>query len=350
MRLTWIFAAAMIVGAAVGGRAQAPAAPGAAGAPATAPGRQGGGNPASVPNERAGVSIDRFIGDPTNAPAHLSHGGLVTHSILRAGDPYAPGMPGAVLEYRKEVVTADLVPGNHTMLVSLPDQYLYYVTAGEGRLDDGRQYWDLREGIAILVPPGLPRRFTTTGSASLRMVMINWTPSETPRADILVRDTRLLPYCEENAHWNNMSKCIFRAADGLYRSERFYLVLLDPWSMSEPHTHGQGTEEVWTKLSPGTAVMLIGSELREMPQYSAYLVPPTGVTQHANLNLSKDRQEAWLYMAHGPITPADAGRQGGGRAAGAAGGRGGGRGNPNPNLATDQAAAEQATVAGRPLR
>lgn len=75
--------------------------------------------------------------------------------------------------------------------------------------------------------------------------------------------------------------------------------------MSEPHTPGAGTEEVWTKLTPGTAVMLIGSELREMPQHSAYLVPPTGVTQHANLNLSKDQTESWLYMAHGPMeTPA----------------------------------------------
>ena len=333
---------------AIAGQAQqspAPAAPASAPPAAAEPaGRAGGGNPAAVSNERAGVAIDRFVGNPTNSPAHLSHGGLVTHSILRAGDPYAPGAPGAVLEYRKDVVKATLVPGNRTALVPLPDQYLYYVTEGEGRLDDGNQFWDLREGMAVLIPPDLPRRFVNESTSPLVMVMVNWTPSETPRADILVRDTRLLPYCEENAHWNNMSKCIFRAADGLYRSERFYLVLLQPWAMSEPHTHSAGTEEVWTKLSPGTAVMLLGSELRDMPQYSAYLVPPTGITQHANLNLSKVHQEAWLYMAHGPITPAPP-AGGAGR-----GGRGGGRGSANPNLFTDQAAAEQATIVGRPLR
>lgn len=45
--------------------------------------------------------------------------------------------------------------------------------------------------------------------------------------------------------------------------------------------------------------MLIGSELREFPQNAAYLVPPTGVTEHANLNLSKDRVDWWLYLARG---------------------------------------------------
>jgi hypothetical protein len=45
--------------------------------------------------------------------------------------------------------------------------------------------------------------------------------------------------------------------------------------------------------------MLIGSELREMPEDSAYLVPPTGITEHSNLNLSKERVEWWLYLARG---------------------------------------------------
>src|SRR3954449_8952430 len=67
-----------------------------------ASGGRGGGAPATNvrSNEQIGVNIDRFIGNPVNAPAHLSHGGLITHSILTAGNPYEPGAPGAVLEYR----------------------------------------------------------------------------------------------------------------------------------------------------------------------------------------------------------------------------------------------------------
>ena len=92
-----------------------------------------------------GDHIDRFLGYPDLSPAHLSHGGLLTHAILRAGNPYEPGAPTAVLEYRKELVTAEMPARNRTPLVTLPDQYLYYVTGGEGRLDNGTQYWDLHE-------------------------------------------------------------------------------------------------------------------------------------------------------------------------------------------------------------
>jgi hypothetical protein len=181
------------------------------------------------------------------------------------------------------------------------------------------------------------------------MVMMTWTPSAPPRSDILVRDVNLLPWCEENAHWNNTSKCVFGAADGLLQSERMYLVMLQPWAASQPHSHGEGTEEIWTKVSPGTATILIGSVLHEMPQNSAYLVPPTGFTEHSNLNLTKDRVDWYLYIARGPTPPAGAATsaQNGGR-----GGRGGGgRGaNANPNVVRDRASVEAATVIGKPIR
>ena len=86
--------------------------------------------------------------------------------------------------------------------------------------------------------------------------------------------------------------------------------------------------------------MMIGSELREMPGNKAYLVPPTGFTKHANINLTKDRVEWWLYVARGPAAPPAS--PGGGGGAGR-----GGRGPLNPNLSRD---VQQATIAGTPLR
>ena len=65
-------------------------------------------------NEMAGVDIDRFIGFAENSPVHLSHGTLLTHSILREGDPYSPGPNGAVLEYRKDVSVVTLLARNRT--------------------------------------------------------------------------------------------------------------------------------------------------------------------------------------------------------------------------------------------
>lgn len=294
-------------------------------------------------NEQAGVDIDRFIGYPVAKTAHLSHGTLLTHSILRAGDPYKPGPQGAVLEYRKELDTATLLPGSDTPLSTLPDAYFFYVKSGQGRLDDGKQFWDLREGVAILAPPNVAHRFTNTShDKELSMIMLQFTGAPEAHNELIVRDVPKLPWCEENAHWNNASRCVFSAADGLLQGERIYLVMLQPWSVSQPHSHGQGTEEIWTKVTPGAALMLLGSELREMPENSAYLVPPTGFTDHSNLNLSKDRTEWWIYIARGPA-PAPGAQNGRG-----GGGRGGGRGGAgNPNLSRDTTAA---TVPGKPLR
>jgi mannose-6-phosphate isomerase-like protein (cupin superfamily) len=309
-----------------------------AGASQQAPNEQ---RPALVgSNEVTGVDIDRFIGYPENAPVHLSHGTLLTHSILRAGDPYKAGAQGAVLEYRKDLSLVTLLGRNRTPLSTLPDEFFFYVENGTGRLEDGKQYWDLREGIAVLVPPNITHRFINTSDEPLEMVMLTWTAMGTPKTEILVRDLSLLGYCEENAHWNNTSKCIFGAADGLFQNERMYLVMLQPWAVSQPHNHGRGTEEIWTKVTPGKVPILMGSELREMPQNSAYLVPPDGVTDHSNLNLSKDRVEWWLYVARGPSPVPGAASGGAGQ------GRGAGR-SPNPNLTRD---VQEATVAGKPLK
>ena len=289
-------------------------------------------------NEKEGVSIDRFIGHPGDNPVHLSHGTLLIHDILANGDPYHPGPQGAVLEYRKLLATAELMPGAQTPLENYPDSYFFYVKSGEGRLDDGKQYWDLRSDIAILVPPGVQHRIINTSQDKpLEMIMLQWTAGADAKHELVVRDTHLLPWCEENAHWNNTSRCIFSPADGLIAGERIYTVMLQPWSVSQPHSHTPGTEEIWTKISPGSIPILIGSDLRDMDQDSAYLVPPTGKTDHSNINLSKDKTEWWIYVARGPERPNAPPRQQNVPAAFAA----------NPNLSRDTQAA---TVAGKPLR
>jgi hypothetical protein len=100
-----------------------------------------------------------------------------------------------------------------------------------------------------------------------------------------------------------------------------------------------------------------------MPQYSAFLAPPNGITWHAQINTSKTQIEKWLYISGG--APAGAGRGGAAPAAAAAppaaagaaptaaapaAGRGG-RGGGNPNLLNrDPSAIEQATVKGTPLK
>ena len=334
---------AALAGASLAARVQAPAPAAPAAAPAQPVpqgggrgGGRGGGAGEPMSNERTNVQIDRFFGDPMESTGRLSHGGLLTRTILRNGDPNVPGPAGAVLEFRTQVAKATLLPESRTPLMSLDNQFLFYVVSGEGRLDDGRQSWDLRNGISMLIPPGVQRRFVNTSSESLEMVMVEWPANELARKDILVRDVARLPFCEENAHWNNMSKCVFSQADGM--TGRVLLVMLMPMTMAAPHTHVPGTDEIWTKLTPGNALILLGSELREMPQFSAFLAPQDGQTWHGQLNTSKDQVEMWLYVAGGNA---------GGRVEG--GLPSVGRGAANPNLSRDPAVVNQANVQASPI-
>ena len=111
----------------------------------------------------------------------------------------------------------------------------------------------------MLIPPEVQRRFVNTSTDPLEMVMVEWPANAIARKDILVRDVALLPFCEENAHWNNMSKCVFTQADGM--TGRVLLVMLMPMTMAAPHPHVFGTEEIWTKITPGNSLTLLGSEL-----------------------------------------------------------------------------------------
>jgi mannose-6-phosphate isomerase-like protein (cupin superfamily) len=317
-----------VIGATMGMRAQAPPAPERI-------------DPANTTNERSNLQIDQFIGDAINSTAHLSHGGLLTRAILRKGNPNVPGPAGAVLEHRTQLARATLLPKSSTPLIGINNQFLFYVVSGQGRLDDGKNSWDLHNGITMLIPPDVQRRFVNTSGEPLDMVMVEWPANAVARKDILVRDVGLLPFCEENAHWNNMSKCVFTQADGM--TGRVLLVMLMPMTMAAPHPHVVGTEEIWTKITPGNSLTLLGSELREMPQYSSFLAPPNGMTWHAQVNTSKTQVEMWLYVAGGNIItqtpPAGAGR-GGGR----------GAGGGNPNLSRDPAVVNQSNVRGTPLK
>jgi hypothetical protein len=113
--------------------------------------------------------------------------------------------------------------------------------------------------------------------------------------------------------------------------------MLQPWTVSQPHSHTPGTEEIWTKITPGDTPILLGSDLRDMYEDTAYLVPPTGKTDHSNINLNKDETQWWIYIARGPARPNAPRRPQNIPSAFAS----------NPNLSRDTTAA---TIAGKPLQ
>jgi mannose-6-phosphate isomerase-like protein (cupin superfamily) len=283
-------------------------------------------------NMQTGVSIDRYIGDATKSPSRQWHNVMFTQNILHTGnpDPTKPGDPGAVLRYNKSLDLATLPAKNVTPLAQFPDQFIIYVESGEGRLDDGKQYWELREGIAILMPPNALHRFTNTGTEPLKMLVLTYGMDNVPaRKDILVRDTNLMAMTEDNVHWSNMSKYVFLGSDGLYENDHVLLVYMGPMTNAGPHAHTPPQEEIWTKVSDGPAIMQVGSEIRNWTPNMSVLAPPNGKTVHAAINLSPDKIQYWFYFSRLRFTPPPAPNTA-----------------PNPFIAQ---AAARSTVAGKPL-
>jgi mannose-6-phosphate isomerase-like protein (cupin superfamily) len=287
-------------------------------------------------NERVGISIDRFIGDANTAPSRVSHEVMLTRSILRKGDPHQPGDRSAVLRAWNDAVLATLPGRNATPLTQRSEQLVFVVQSGEGRVDDGRREWDLRPGIAVLVPPNRAHRLTNTGTTPLKMVMLSRDvePEVTPRTELLVRDIELLAYTEQGGHWSNMAKYVFSGAhpdDGLHSNERLYIVYMGPMTIAGPHAHNPETEEVWIKITDGEALMQLGSEIRPWPMNVGFLAPPNAQTVHAALNLS-DEIQGWLYFSRSNLNAPHTGP---------------GTGPSNPVIAE---ALQRATIAGRPLQ
>jgi len=95
-----------------------------------------------------GVDIDRFIGYPSKAVTKVSHGGLMTRSMLRNGNRYNPGPNGA-----------------------------------------------------ILAPPNVKQRFINTGDKQLSTIMLSWKDNDgvTPPKGILVVDSNITPFTAKRA-------------------------------------------------------------------------------------------------------------------------------------------------------
>jgi mannose-6-phosphate isomerase-like protein (cupin superfamily) len=208
-----------------------------------------------------------------------------------------------VLRYNKALDLATLPAKNITPLVQLPDQFIIYVESGQGRMDDGKQYWDLREGIALILPPNALHRFTNTGSEPLKMLVLTYRmDGVTPRKDILVRDANLMAVTEEDSHWSYVAKYLFLGPDGIFPSDHVLLVFMGPMMIGGPHAHTPDQEEIWTKVSDGLAIMQLGSEIRRWTPNMSLLAPPNGKTVHAAMNLSRDKMEYWFYFSRLSLT------------------------------------------------
>lgn len=258
-------------------------------------------------NDETGVSIDRYIGDARNAPAKISHDTMYTQRIFSAGDP-ATGSAGAVLAPGEQTDLATLLPHDVTSLFATPKELIFYVESGKGRLDDGKQYWDVSPGIGMMVPPNMAHRLANLGDEPLKMIMFSFDPVYAAPKNIVVRDSHKVLMIEHNVHWSHNSKLLFGPEAGV---SRVLVITFGPMTIAGPHASPLNTDPKaggvqWIHVEDGPMLFQLGSELRRWPINTGFVTPLNGQTVHARYNIG-DTVQTTLFINSGSSMPASRG-------------------------------------------
>ncbi|MFC1692959.1 cupin domain-containing protein [Candidatus Latescibacterota bacterium] len=242
--------------------------------------------------------IDMFMGSWKDSMPKHTHGSLVERGILTKGDNMNPPSRRAVLEYVNSFTYATLDAKASTTPTTLTgEQELFYVLSGKGTVTAGKKTADLYSGIAVLVPAELEFTIKNTGNQPLTMYLISepCPAGFRPNSEILVVDENTLPYYTSDGHWVGIARNLFSTEDGLGTIESVQTVSFSPMTFFHPHSHVEGTEEVWTAMYDDIYVFL-GKQMRLQPAGAAYMIPPDGNTPHANFNVS-DKLVKMFYFA-----------------------------------------------------
>src|SRR5262249_11651131 len=94
--------------------------------------------------------------------------------------------------------------------------------------------------------------------------------------------------------WVNSERPLITKGDGLSQYGAISQVEMNSMTMSQPYSADQGVEEIWI-ATEGDIDMLLGKELRKLPVGTAYRVPSTRITAHANINVSGQTAK-FIYM------------------------------------------------------
>ncbi len=251
--------------------------------------------------------IDHFIAGWRESMPVATHGSLVERAIFTqsTGDVMRPATRGAVLTELKRFSHASLAPRASTAPVTLEgEQEIFYIDGGAGTITAGKKTAELRDGVGVLMPPGVTFTMTCTSDVPLTMyVMVEAVPEGfKPRRDMLVHDERVIPFHTTSGHWTHMSKRLFTPEDGLATLVGMGPVWFAPMTMGQPHSHSPGVEEIWFSLSEGVRILL-GKEMRELPPGWAYKIPPNSATPHSTINATDTTIKTFWLMKNAPHTP-----------------------------------------------
>jgi mannose-6-phosphate isomerase-like protein (cupin superfamily) len=232
--------------------------------------------------------IDMFISGWREHMQYSTHGTLIERDMFTQndGDPVRPTDRGGVLKHLDRFTFATLMEGDITAPTTLTDtQELFYITEGRGTVTGGGKTFALYPGVAFLAPKGLEFVMENESPTPMTMYVVaeKVTADFTPVADIFWRDENVEPFHTTTAHWVNSNRWLVKKDEGLQNIAYTLTVTIPPDKFAQPHSHGAGTEEIWTALDAPVTFML-GKQLRTMQPGEAYLIPTDEKTPHANFN------------------------------------------------------------------
>jgi len=244
--------------------------------------------------------IDMFIGNWRDAFPRIMHGNLYVRDMLTAlqgSDPFHPTRKGAVLVNAEAVSYAQLEPGStaHKIEGELKGiQETFLVNSGAGIITSGSKRAELSKDMAFIITPGLDFRLTATGDKYMTFYVVSEKIPQgfMPKTTLEVVDNR--GKAPVTKAWVNMERPLITKDNGLSQYGAVTQVEMNSMTMSRPYSDERGVEEIWI-ATEGDIDMLLGKELRKIPAGTAYRVPSTGITAHANINAS-GKTAKFIYM------------------------------------------------------
>ncbi|MFC1650124.1 cupin domain-containing protein [Candidatus Latescibacterota bacterium] len=242
--------------------------------------------------------IDMFISGQREHMQFATHGRLLERDILthNDGDPVHPTDRGSVLKYLDRFTFATLLETDSTTPTTLSDtQELFYILKGNGTVYGGGKTYDIYPGVTFMIPKGLEFVMKNESGDPMTMYLVAEKVDDSFKAaeEIVWRDENVEPF-HANVRWAHNNKWLVRQDEGLSRIKYFLTVTYMPDTFAQPHSHGQGTEEIMAPID-GTLEFMLGKQLRKMDIGEAYLTPADGKTPHANFNTG-DKPVKALYI------------------------------------------------------
>jgi mannose-6-phosphate isomerase-like protein (cupin superfamily) len=284
--------------------------PGGQGAATAGPGGQGGAPPASTDfarldnrpiNSATDQDVDMFMGNWRDAYPRMMHGNMYFRDMLTAlqgPDSLHPARKGAVLTNATAVSYAMLEPRAtaHPVNGELKGvQESFVVNSGTGVITSGSKTFELSKGKAFVITPGLDFRLTAKGDHYMTFYVVSEKLPEglapTPTLEVIDNSAK----AQVTNAWHDKERALITKGDGLSQYDFLTQVELPSMTMSRPYSAAKDVEEIWI-ATDGDVDMLFGKELRKLPAGTAYRVPSTGITAHANINTSSTTAQ-FLYMS-----------------------------------------------------